>query len=182
MGLEINQIGLHECTTHNLNKHYNMSAQPVGDVTRYWIKPGQHPVKIHIQLTPHPIFRGLSTHNTPPSIFKLSSEELPISALPNSDPDNPPTRAFWEITSPCSVWVGRGFCPTVMQLVGFLPAAKNKSAVTSFQSPGAGPPPQRGSLCVGCSDLFASNSSSPDHICSSGPADPAEVNSRSGAS
>lgn len=66
----------------------------MGDVTHYWIKPGQRPVKIHTQLTPHPIFRVLSTHNIPPSIFKLSSEALPISALPNSDPDNPPTQIF----------------------------------------------------------------------------------------
>lgn len=71
-----------------------MSTPPVGDVTCYWIKPGQHPVQTHTQLAPHPIFRVLSTHNIPPSIFKLSSEALPISSLPNSDPDNPPSESF----------------------------------------------------------------------------------------
>lgn len=42
---------------------------------------------------PHPIFRVASTHNIPPSIFKLSSEALQTSTLPNSDPDNPPSES-----------------------------------------------------------------------------------------
>lgn len=76
------------------SSHDIPSAQLVGDVTPYWIKPGQHPVKIHVQLTPRPIVRVLSTHSIPPSILKLSSEALPISTLPNSGPDNPPSESF----------------------------------------------------------------------------------------
>lgn len=103
-------------------------------------KSGRHPAKIRIRLAPHPIFWVASTHNIPPSIFKLSSEALQTSTLPNSDPDNPPSEScFWGgITNPCSVWVGRGLRLAGMQLVGFLPAVKNKTAVSSIQSLGAG--------------------------------------------
>lgn len=59
-------------------------------------KSSRHPAKIRIRLAPHPIFRVASTHNIPPSIFKLSSEALQTSTLPNSDPDNPPSEScFW---------------------------------------------------------------------------------------
>lgn len=107
-------------------------------------KSSQHPAEIRIRLAPHPIFRVARTHNIPPSIFKLSSEALQTSTLPNSDPDNPQSESCFVffgwgggITNPCSVWVGRGLRLAVMQLVGFLPAVKNKTAVTSIQSLGA---------------------------------------------
>lgn len=89
----------------------------------------------------------------------------------------PRARAFWEITNPGSVWVGRGFWPDCDATRWR--KTRPQSHPSSLQAPR--PPPQRGSLCARRSDLFAANSSYPDHICSWGPAGPAEVNPRSGA-
>lgn len=159
----------------HLLSHYTKSAPPVGDIT--------HPVNILWRSTPmsHWIqsLEYLALTIFHPLFLSFHQRHYRYPHSQTSDPDNPLTESFLGDYQSLQCLGWERFLAGCDATCWF----STSSGKTRPQSHLGSLRPRREALCVWDAAIFSQqNSSSPHHICSPGPANPAEVKRRSGAS